>query len=76
MKGYLMDRTKSKKKTTEKRCSICGIAFPASEFSYGRRDNRSYCKKCNREEKAAYRQGGKEAAREYRESKRSEWKGR
>lgn len=58
----------------ERHCSICGNRFPASEFSYGRRDDRSYCRKCNREEKAAYRRGGIEAAREYRESKRSKWK--
>jgi hypothetical protein len=72
-----------------KRCSICGRYFPANEFSYGRRDNRSYCRQCNREEKAAYRQGykqgcrqggheagckaGRQAAHEYREHKR--WSG-
>ena len=58
----------------ERHCSICGKRFPAAEFSYGRRDNRSYCRKCNGEEKAAYRHGGIKAAREYRENKRAKWK--
>jgi hypothetical protein len=57
-----------------KRCSICGKQYPISEFSYGQRDNRSYCQKCDREEKKAYRKGGCKAARQYRERKRAEWK--
>jgi len=56
-----------------KTCSICGKWFNNSEFSYGNRDNRSYCKQCNKEEKLAYK-GGKEAARQYREIMRSKWK--
>ncbi|MDH4230640.1 MAG: hypothetical protein OEW04_01260 [Nitrospirota bacterium] len=64
-----MNRTETKKSLTDKQCSICGKRFPVAEFSYGRRDNRSYCKKCNKEEVAAYRQGGVEAARDYRERK-------
>ena len=56
-----------------KMCSICGKWFLYSEFEYGNRENRSYCKKCNSEERAAYSQGGTEAAREYREERRSKW---
>jgi hypothetical protein len=56
-----------------KLCSICGVFHPHSEFEYGNRSNRSYCQRCNRDEKAAYSEGGTEAAREYRESKRASW---
>jgi len=56
-----------------KNCSICGKWFQHSEFAYGNREDRSYCQKCNSEEKTAYSQGGKEAARQYREEMRSEW---
>jgi hypothetical protein len=45
-----------------KPCSICGRLFPFDEFSYGNRDNRSYCQQCNREEKQAYSEGGVDAA--------------
>lgn len=68
-----MTGTQQKSSADYKHCSICGIKCPAAEFSYGRRDNRSYCQKCNKEEKAAYRQGGVEAACKYRERKRAEW---
>lgn len=57
-----------------KSCSICGTWFHASEFNYGYRENRSYCRKCNKEEKAAYNSGGVTAARQYREMKRAGWK--
>lgn len=56
---------------TGKTCSICGKWFPYSEFVYGGRENRSYCQKCDKEEKAAYAIGGAEAARKYREKIRS-----
>lgn len=69
-----MTGTQQKSSADNKLCSICGKRFPAAEFSYGRRDNRSYCQKCNKEEKEAYRQGGVESAREYRARKRAEWK--
>jgi len=58
---------------SEKRCSICGETYPIAEFSYGNRDNRSYCRVCNREEKKAYSQGGRESAKLYRDQKRKEW---
>jgi hypothetical protein len=57
-----------------KTCSICGKWFNDSEFSYGGRDNRSYCKQCNKEEKLAYTRGGKEEAHRYREDMRNKWK--
>ncbi len=63
--------------TTEesgKDCSICGKRYPYSEYQYGNRENRSYCQQCNAEERAAYSQGGTEAARRYREDMRSKWK--
>ena len=56
-----------------KNCSICGNWFHISEFHYGNRENRSYCQKCNKEERVAYNKGGTESAHEYRKSKRSEW---
>lgn len=57
-----------------KTCSICGKWHPSSEFSYGNRENRSYCQKCNSEEKVAYTQGGSEAAQKYRDKMRANWK--
>jgi len=56
-----------------KNCSICGKLFQYSEFAYGNREDRSYCQTCNSEEKTAYSQGGKEAARQYRDKMRSKW---
>lgn len=56
-----------------KTCSICGEWKSAEEFEYGNRVDRSYCKKCNREERAAYTRGGREAAKEYREKQRDKW---
>ena len=53
-----------------KKCSICGTWHPHSEYVYGNRSNRSYCRQCNREEREAYSEGGVEAARRYREEKR------
>lgn len=60
--------------TSRKSCSICGKSFPLTEFSYGNRDNRSYCRACDKVEKAAYAKGGVEAARSYREEMRAKWK--
>ena len=57
-----------------KQCSICGEHFPPSEFSYGNRDDRSYCRNCDKAEKAAYSRGGTEAAHHFRESMRAKWK--
>lgn len=57
-----------------KSCSICGKSFPLQEFSYGQRENRSYCKSCNKEERLAYAKGGAEAARAFREAMRAKWR--
>ncbi|HCE67898.1 MAG TPA: hypothetical protein DER40_10370 [Geobacter sp.] len=57
-----------------KSCSVCGDWFSAEEFIYGGRENRSYCKPCNKEARTAYRIGGVEAARKYRRDKRAAWK--
>ena len=59
---------------SQKSCSICGKSFPMNEFSYGNRENRSYCSSCDKAEKAAYSAGGKEAARSFREEMRRRWK--
>lgn len=59
--------------TAQRSCSICGSSFPAAEFDYGNRTARSYCMRCDKAEKAAYRRGGKEAARAFREEMRSKW---
>jgi hypothetical protein len=60
--------------TSRKSCSICGVDFPMPEFTYGKRENRSYCQSCNRAERRAYRHGGKEAARKFREDMRATWR--
>lgn len=60
--------------SAQKSCSICGRSFPLSTFSYGNRENRSYCLECARREKQAYNRGGPGAAREFREALRSTWK--
>ncbi len=59
---------------TAKVCSICGNTFLAAEFSYGNKDNRSYCQACDKAEKAAYSAGGTEAAREFRDEQRATWR--
>ena len=71
---YRATETNKNQNNSGKNCSICGKWFEYSEFSYGNREGRSYCQKCNSEEKAAYSHGGKEAARQYREEMRSKWK--
>ncbi len=53
-----------------KSCSICNKWHRMKEYEYGNKLNNSYCQQCNREEKAAYRRGGTEATREYREEMR------
>jgi hypothetical protein len=57
----------------QKACSICGKSFPAAEFSYGNKEGRSYCRACDKAEKAAYSAGGKEAARQFRDEQRAKW---
>ena len=59
--------------SSRKTCSICGTSYALSEFSYGSRENRSYCRACDKAEKAAYSKGGAEAARKFREDQRSKW---
>lgn len=61
----------SKSNLTGKPCSICGKWHVFDEYSYGNRENNSYCKKCCKEVNAEYAVGGVEAARQYREDKRS-----
>ena len=56
-----------------KACSICGVSFPRSEFTYGKRQNRSYCQTCSAAERRAYAGGGVEAARAYRDEMRRKW---
>ena len=58
---------------SKKACSICGRTFPAKEFSYGNKDNRSYCQACDKAEKSSYSAGGTEAARTFREEQRAKW---
>jgi hypothetical protein len=64
----------NKNNLSGKMCSICGKWHSYEEYSYGNRENRSYCRICNKEEKAAYANGGVESARRYREEKRASWK--
>jgi hypothetical protein len=58
----------------QKSCSICGASFALKEFTYGNRDNRSYCQPCSKAERSAYAQGGREAAHAFREAMRSKSK--
>lgn len=57
----------------QKGCSICGKTFPIEQFNYGKRENRSYCQSCNKQERAAYTNGGREAARAFRDETRRKW---
>lgn len=59
---------------SEKGCSICGKTYPLNVFTYGKRENRSYCPECDKKAKTAYSRGGVEAAREFRESMRRTWR--
>jgi len=59
--------------SARKACSICGRSLSLSEFAYGNRENRSYCRQCSRAEKQAYSRGGVQAARAYREAMRAKW---
>lgn len=59
--------------TGGKQCSICGKLYDHAEFSYRNKENRSYCRSCDKEEMAERKKGGNESAREYRENKRGEW---
>jgi len=47
--------------------------FSSKWFSYGNRAKRSYCKTCDKAEKAAYAKGGAEAARMFRDEMLSKW---
>lgn len=59
---------------TKKSCSICGKSHPVSEFSYGNREERSYCQACNEADQAARAKGGAEAARKFKEEQQAKWK--
>jgi len=70
-----------KLESQNKSCTICGETFPMTEFSYGNRDQRSYCKEDNREDhrvrNLAKKEGKdpKEAARKFREMMHQRKKG-
>ncbi len=55
-------------------CSVCGNWFKSDEFVYGGRENRSYCRPCNKMARDEYRIGGVEAARKFRSDTRATWK--
>ena len=57
---------------SHKSCYICGKSFPLGEFEYGGKD-RSYCRSCNREDKAIRSKGGAQAARAFVANERSKW---
>ncbi len=59
--------------SSRKMCSVCGKSFSLSEFSYGKRENRSYCQSCDKGVSAAYSKGGKAAAQAFREKLRAKW---
>ncbi|GHA72174.1 hypothetical protein [Cognatilysobacter bugurensis] len=58
----------------QKACRICGRRLPASEFVYGNQVDRSYCRSCNKLERAAYACGGRAEAQAFRESQRRLWR--
>jgi len=57
-----------------KSCSVCGVSFLLAEFTYRNRENRSYCKSCDKAVSSVHAQGGPEAARAYREEQRRKWR--
>ena len=57
-----------------KTCSICGEWYQIDEFTYGNRNNRSYCKACNKEERRIYSKEGLAAAIAFKERQRAKWK--
>jgi hypothetical protein len=57
-----------------KACSICGKSQPLDQFAYGNKENRSYCRSCNKADQTAYAAGGAGAARAFRERMRIQWK--
>ncbi|MGV3570354.1 MAG: hypothetical protein ACO1PB_07115 [Ramlibacter sp.] len=59
---------------SQKTCSICGQSYPLGEFTYGKRENRSYCQECSRRERQAYSRGGASEARAFRDEMRRAWR--
>lgn len=57
-----------------KACSICGRSFSFPEFAYGNREDRSYFRQCDKEEKAAYGKGCVEEVRKFRDERTAKWK--
>ena len=55
-----------------KTCSVCGTWHEDSHYSYGSKDDRSYCQTCNKLVNEATSKGGKEAARKLRKEIRRE----
>jgi hypothetical protein len=66
--------TETRPDRTRKSCSVCGKSFALSEFTYGSREDRSYCRGCNQQDQLAYSRGGLEAARAFRDEMRRKWK--
>ena len=58
---------------SQKSCAICGKTFPLAEFTYGNKENNSYCRACCAAHSAAYASGGRAATRKFRDEMRAKW---
>lgn len=58
----------------QKLCSICGESKSLDAFSYGNRDNRSYCFNCNKIDQRIYSSEGLDAVHAWRDEMRRKWK--
>ena len=56
-----------------KNCSVCGKWFEQDEFTYGNRDNNSYCKACVKEYSEQYVKGGTVATRKWLDDMHTKW---
>ena len=56
-----------------KQCSICGIEKDLSNFTYGNREDRSYCSECNSKDQSIYQREGLDAVRKWRDDMRKSW---
>jgi len=57
-----------------KNCNVCGKWFEQDQFTYGNRDNNSYCKACAKEYGEHYTKGGTVATRKWLDDMRTKWK--
>ena len=57
-----------------KQCSICDIEKDLSSFTYGNREDRSYCCDCYKADQKIYSRDGLEAVHDWRDKMRNSWR--